>query len=223
MRVLDLILIACAWLAYGALHSWLAATPVKAWVERQWPGAWPSYRLLFNLLSVVLLLPVLWITLRYEGAVLWQVPSVIAWPALAIAVAGFLWSMKWYDGATFLGWRQWRDRVGPDGEGEAFRLSPMHRYVRHPWYTLGLLVLWTRDLNAAWLVAALVVTIYLIIGSRLEEEKLVARYGSAYRRYCRRVPGLLPLPGRFIRADEARMLETQAHQDFHEPHFRTPH
>jgi protein-S-isoprenylcysteine O-methyltransferase Ste14 len=216
--MLELLLIACAWLAYGALHSWLAATQVKAWVERRWPAALPGYRLLFNLLSVLLLLPVLWLTHGYEGAALWRVPSWIAWPALAIAVMGFVWSMKWYDGATFLGLRQWRDRIGPDGECDAFRLSPMHRFVRHPWYTLGLLALWTRDLNAAWLVAALMVTLYLIIGSRLEEEKLVARYGSAYRRYCRRVPGLLPMPGRFLRADEARMLETQAHQDFRGPH-----
>lgn len=215
--MLDLLLIACAWLAYGALHSWLAAAQVKTWVEQHWPAAWPAYRLLFNLLSVMLLLPVLWMTYAYAGEPLWHVPIWIAWPALVIAVVGFVWSLKWYDGATFLGWRQWRDRIGPDGECDAFRLSPMHRYVRHPWYTLGLLLLWTRDLNAAWLLASVVVTLYLILGSRLEEEKLVARYGSAYRRYCRRVPGLLPLPGRHLRADEARMLETQAHQDFRTP------
>lgn len=221
--ILELLLIACAWLAYCALHSWLAAAQAKSWVAQHWPAAWPAYRLLFNLLSVVLLLPVLWMTHAYAGDPLWHVPGWIAWPALVIAVGGFFWSLTWYDGATFLGLRQLRNRIGPDGECEAFKLSPMHRYVRHPWYTLGLLLLWTRDLNAAWLVAAVVVTLYLILGSRLEEEKLVARYGSAYRRYCRRVPGLLPLPGRSIRADEARMLETQAHQDFHEPHFRAPH
>jgi protein-S-isoprenylcysteine O-methyltransferase Ste14 len=216
--MLDILVIACAWMAYGALHSGLAAYPVKAWVERQWPAAWSGYRLLYNLLSVVLLLPLLWITQRLDGAILWRVPGIIAWPALALAVAGFMWSLKWYDGATFLGLRQWHDHIGPDGESDAFRLSPMHRFVRHPWYTLGLLVLWTRDMNAAWLVAALVVTLYLIVGSRLEEQKLVARYGSAYRRYCRRVPGLLPLPGRFLRMEEARMLETLAHQDFNSPH-----
>ncbi len=68
-------------------------------------------------------------------------------------------------------------------------------------------MLWTRDLNAAWLAAVVGITIYSVLGSRLEEEKLIARYGSAYRRYCRRVPGLLPLPRRYLRADEARMLE----------------
>jgi protein-S-isoprenylcysteine O-methyltransferase Ste14 len=211
----ELMGIAGAWIAYGALHTWLAAHSVKHWVEQHWPTFWPAYRLLFNLLAVALLLPLLWITYRYDGAPLWRVPSIIAWPALAIALAGFAWSMKWYDGATFLGLRQWRDRVGPDAECEAFTLSPLHRHVRHPWYTLGLLVLWTRDLNAAWLMAAIVVTIYLAIGSRLEENKLIALYGSAYRRYRRRVPGLLPIPGRSLSKEAARMLESQAHQDFH--------
>ena len=215
--MIELFLIACAWLAYGALHSWLASLGVKAKVEQHWPAALPAYRILFNLLAIGLLLPVLWMTSRYEGELLWVVPSWLAWPALVIAVLGFFWSLTWYDGATFLGLRQWRDRVGPDGEREAFALSPVHRYVRHPWYTLGLLLLWTRDMNAAWLLAASIVTFYLIIGSRMEETKLVARYGSAYRRYCRRVPGLIPMPRRYLKVDEARMLESLAHQDFHPP------
>ena len=34
-------------------------------------------------------------------------------------------------------------------------LSPLHRWVRHPWYFLGLLILWTQEMNAALLVTAL--------------------------------------------------------------------
>lgn len=215
---LELLWIAVAWLAYGALHSLFAAQSFKRKLERQWPALWSAYRLLFNVIAIALLLPVLWITHQFQGMPLWHVPSGIAWPALAIAVIGFLWSLNWYDGATFLGLRQWRDRLGPDGACDAFKLSPMHRYVRHPWYSLSLLLLWTRDLNAAWLLATAIVTLYFIIGSRLEETKLVARYGSAYRRYCRRVPALFPIPGRVLRADEAHMLETQAYQDFKSAH-----
>lgn len=206
----ELAVIVFAWLAYGALHSWLAGNTTKQWVALHWPAAMPGYRLGFNLGATLLLVPVLWLTYRYVGPALWVVPGWIAWPALAIAVAGFAWSTRWYDGATFLGLRQWRDRVGPDAEREAFTLSPLHRYVRHPWYALGLLLLWTRDLNAAWLVAALAITVYLAIGSRLEENKLIALYGEAYRRYRRRVPGLIPIPGRSLSADEAGELETLA-------------
>lgn len=209
----DLVVIAVSWLAYGAVHSSLASNAMKQWVATRQPDAMPSYRLTFNLSATLLLVPVLWLTYRYVGPALWVVPGWIAWPALAISAIGFAWSTRWYDGATFLGLRQWRDHVGPDAEREAFTLSPLHRHVRHPWYALGLLFLWTRDLNAAWLVAAVAVTLYLVIGSRLEENKLIALYGEAYRRYRRRVPGLIPVPGRSLSAADAKALETLARRN----------
>ncbi len=204
----ELLTIAAAWLAYGLIHSWLAGTGVKAWVARQLPGWLPAYRLLYNLLAVVLLLPPLWLTYRHPGEPLWTWPVWVSWPAALLAVAGFLWTLRWYDMAAFLGLRQWRSRVATEQEG--FVLSPLHRYVRHPWYSLGLLFIWTRDLNAAWLTAAVVVTLYLVFGSRLEEDKLIALYGDAYRRYRAQVPALLPLPGRHLSREEARALQREA-------------
>jgi len=209
----ELALIALAWLGYGALHSWLASQRMKQWLAARWPGALRAYRLGFNLSATLLLLPVLWLTWRHTGEALWRVPAWLSWSAAGLAIVGFSWSMRWYDGSTFLGLRQWHDRVGPDAEREAFTISPLHRHVRHPWYALGLLFLWTREMNAAWLVTATVITLYLLIGSRLEENKLIALYGEAYRRYRRRVPGLLPLPGRSLSPDEAKALETLARQN----------
>lgn len=202
----DLVLIALAWLAYGALHSWLAANQLKQDLCRRWPGLAAGYRLLYNLLALLLLLPPLWLTLRLPGEALWHWPAWVAWPALGLAVAGFVWSLRWYDGLEFLGIRPWRRQTQDPGEGEALAISPLHRYVRHPWYSLGLLLLWSRDLNAAWLVTALVVTLYVWIGSRLEEAKLIAQYGDRYRRYRDRVPALIPNPWRHLRATEVEAL-----------------
>ncbi|TCJ14655.1 hypothetical protein EZJ19_09410 [Parasulfuritortus cantonensis] len=195
--------IALAWAAYGILHSWLAGNGLKDWVARRRPGLAPAYRLVFNGLALVLLVPPLGLTWAYPGAALWHWPAWIAWPALLATVAGYLWSLRWYDSMDFIGLRQWRARGAPDGWHDSFVLSPLHRYVRHPWYSLGLLYLWTRDLNAGWLVASLTVTVYLVVGSRLEEAKLIAVFGDAYRRYRDRVPGLVPLPWRYLRAEDA--------------------
>lgn len=201
-----LLAIVLAWGVYGALHSWFAGTALKARVERRWPALSPAYRLLFNGQALILLIPPLWLTWTYPGAPLWHWPGWIAWPAVVVAVAGYLWSLRWYDGMDFIGLRQWRNRNNPDGWRDQLVLSPLHRFVRHPWYSLGLLYLWTRDLNAGWLVAVLAVSVYLVVGSRLEEGKLIAVFGESYRRYRARVPGLIPLPWRFLGADEAKDL-----------------
>jgi protein-S-isoprenylcysteine O-methyltransferase Ste14 len=198
--------IVLAWGLYGAVHSWLAGTGLKHWVGQNRPALMPAYRLLFNGLALVLLLPPLWLTWIYPGAALWHWPGWIAWPAAIATVAGFLWSLRWYDGMDFAGIRQWRNRKTPGGWHDHLVLSPMHRFVRHPWYSLGLLYLWTRDLNAGWLVAMLAITAYLVIGSRLEERKLIEAFGDSYRRYRARVPALIPLPWHYLRAEEAKEL-----------------
>lgn len=198
-----LLAIALAWGLYGALHSWLAGTALKEAVESRWPALAPAYRLIFNSLALILLVPPLWLTWSWPGEALWHWPAWLAWPAALASVAGYVWSLRWYDSLDFIGLRQWRARGAEDAWHDSFVLSPLHRYVRHPWYSLGLLFLWTRDLDAGWLVATLTVTVYLVIGSRLEEAKLIETFGDAYRRYRDRVPGLIPRPWRYLRAEDA--------------------
>lgn len=198
--------IALAWGLYGGLHSWLAGLALKGWLGRRWPALMPAYRLIFNGLAVVLLIPPLWLTWRYPGAPLWHCPAWLAWPAATASVAGYLWSLRWYDSMDFLGLRQWRERRAGSAWHDHLVLSPMHRFVRHPWYSLGLMFLWSRDLNAGWLVAVVAITVYLMVGSRLEEAKLIEAFGESYERYRARVPALVPLPWRWLRRDEAEAL-----------------
>jgi len=214
----DLFAIALAWLLYGVIHSVLATHWVKTYVRQSWSRYLPGYRLFYNLVALFLLLPVLGLTIHYSGPVLWMVPAWLSVVALVVAIIGFTLSLRWYDGSIFLGLSQWRAQSGPDDQVEAFSVSPLHRHVRHPWYFFALLVLWTRDLNAAWLVAAGMITLYFVLGSRLEENKLIDLYGEAYLEYRRRVPGLLPLPWRHLNKAQAMALEQQAQLCFQQRH-----
>jgi protein-S-isoprenylcysteine O-methyltransferase Ste14 len=203
----NLLWLALAWLGYAALHSALASFGVKAWTARRWPGFTPWYRLSFNAVAFVTVLPILWLSYAIEAPMLWQWQGSWRWLSYGLAVAalaGFAATARWYDMDTFLGLRQIRERDRqPDGH-EAFRLSPFHRFVRHPWYCFGLVLVWTGDKNLPLLVSALAISAYFVVGSRLEERKLVALHGDAYRRYMARVPGLIPLPWKRLSAAEAR-------------------
>ena len=93
---------------------------------------------------------------------------------------------------------------------EGFYISPMHRYVRHPWYSLALVIIWTRDMNAPVLIGAGLISLYFVLGSRLEEVKLIQYHGEVYRRYRACVPALLPSPWRYLDAQAAQALVVAA-------------
>ena len=206
---MDLAGLALGWVAYAALHSLLASLRCKAWVTRRWPACARYYRLAFNLQSVVLVLPLVWATYAIPGDWLWRWTGAWAWFANGLALAalaGFWLSTGSYDMGEFLGLKPLREKRTDAAEHDGFRISFLHRHVRHPWYALGLVLVWTRDMNAPLLVSALAVTLYLFVGARLEERKLEAHFGAAYRDYRRKVPGLVPVPWKRLSADEATEL-----------------
>jgi protein-S-isoprenylcysteine O-methyltransferase Ste14 len=183
-------------------------------VANRWPTLMPAYRLLFNAQAVLLLLPPLYLTYRWEGPFLWRWTGLGWWLSNGLALSAlvlFFWSLRYYDNGEFLGLKQWRERRRRVEDQEGFHISPLHRFVRHPWYALGLVLLWSRDMNLAMLLSASVITLYFFIGYRLEERKLVAYHGTAYRLYQQKVPGLIPLPWRYLNRREAEELQQYEH------------
>jgi protein-S-isoprenylcysteine O-methyltransferase Ste14 len=183
---------------------------VKRQVAGRWPHLMPLYRILFNLQGLLLLIPPLWLTFSLRGPLLWQWSGIAWWlvNGLALlALCAVAWSLRFYDGSEFLGLRQWRERERSVEDQERFHLSHLHRYVRHPWYSLGLVLVWTRDMDLAFLLTAILITLYFAIGAWLEERKLVVYHGERYRRYRKQVPMLLPLPWKFLTREQARKIE----------------
>jgi len=188
--------LAAYWSFYFALHSLLASHWIKRRVMACCPRLAPRYRLFYTLVATVLLLPALYLLYTAPGPWLWRWEGVAGWIADGLAIAallGFASSARAYDMAAFLGIRPSPPILTPE-RAEPLRFSASHRWVRHPWYFYGLILLWTRDMNAAMLVTAVLATVYILIGTWLEERKLVAELGESYREYQRRVPALFPLP-----------------------------
>lgn len=196
------------WVAYFCLHSLLATPGVKAAFARRWPARVARYPFYYSLLAVVLLLPVASLVSAVPGPVLWRWSGPLAWLLNLVAVLALVtawWAGRGYNLGRYLGVR---DAVGND----TLFIGPLQRHVRHPWYALGLVVLWTRSMDLGTFISALAITAYVLIGSRLEERKLLATFGQAYRAYLTRVPALLPRPGRSLSRDEAAQLMAEANQ-----------
>jgi protein-S-isoprenylcysteine O-methyltransferase Ste14 len=197
------------WLAYFLLHSLTASLWMKSLVVRHWPGFMPYYRLLYNILALLLLVPPLWLMWHLSGEPLWQyegIGNLLRFALMGLAVAGFAWSLHYYDAREFIGLRQLHAQTSQIEDQECLHISPLHRFVRHPWYSLGLVLVWTQEMDPARLVSALMITAYLVFGSWLEERKLLHYHGDRYRLYRERVAPLIPMPHRILTRKEAEQL-----------------
>ncbi len=202
------ILLSITWLIYYATHSWLASHHFKRGFANRFPGTFPHYRFLYNVVSVLLLIAPLSLLVFQPWTELWHWQGVMSFlmnTISLVAMVGFILSLRYYDGAAFIGLRPNTDgHIG--SVDEPLILSPLHRFVRHPWYFLGLLFIWSRDMNTGWLMTCIWATLYMIAGSKLEERKLMTEYGEAYTRYCNKVPGLIPRPWHYLDKEEAAQL-----------------
>ncbi|MGD8620665.1 MAG: isoprenylcysteine carboxylmethyltransferase family protein [Anaerolineales bacterium] len=184
---------------YGALHSLLATRQIKAWVYDRFGGRGQRYyRLIYNLIGVLTLLPILALLAAIPGQQLysWAVPWLFLALGLQgigalIILVGLLQTGIWpFFG---LGWLF--------GESQAFNdkliKSGLYGQMRHPLYTGGLLLLWCMPVMTTGLLAFnLAASLYLYIGSVFEEQRLLAIFGEEYADYQRRVPRLIPNPWR---------------------------
>lgn len=210
---LQLILLVAAWCAYFILHSALASLAVKHKIASRWPTAARAYRAAFNLQAVAFGAVLVWWTENAGGAPILVWHGIAAWVANGLAAGALIlfgYSLRFYDGREFLGVTQWRTPAATVEDQERLKISPLHRYVRHPWYALGLVLLWTRDMDTARFAVAVVATLYLVIGSWLEERKLIRYHGKAYGAYRAQVPAFIPSATRHLRRDQAAQLQAQA-------------
>lgn len=202
-------LLVTSWLIYFGIHSLLASLRCKNYVAQKWPSLLPSYRLIFNAVALIMLVPPLALTALHSGLPLWQWPGPIGLIMNMIALLagiGFIWTLRFYDSSEFFGFRQHKEQIKTVKDLENFCISPLHRFVRHPWYFLAMVLIWSREMDLPTLISALLISLYFIVGSRLEENKLITYHGEVYKRYRSRVAALFPIPWRYLSRHEAELL-----------------
>jgi protein-S-isoprenylcysteine O-methyltransferase Ste14 len=180
-------------LGYGALHSGLASRTAKAAARKYFgPAADRYYRLIYNTVALVTLIPLLAVLGRNIGPVAFAVPmpwgAVVA-VGLVAAILLFGVSFLQSDPLYFIGLRQLGN---PDADSRLITTGA-YRLVRHPIYTVAMLVLWCLPIQTTGLLAFnLGATLYFLAGSELEERRLIEAFGGDYLRYRARVARFIP-------------------------------
>ncbi len=185
------------WVLWCALHSLLIAAPVVGRFEARLGKWFAWYRLGYVALSSITLLPLFFYSLHLPQQLLfdwtggWRLVQLLL---LGYALFMFLAGAREYDLGYFLEWRQIRaQRHGEALPPLPFATSGIHRYVRHPWYSGGIVFVWGGGpVTTVNLAVKGVLTVYLLVGTLLEERKLAAAVGTRYRDYQRQVPMLIP-------------------------------
>jgi protein-S-isoprenylcysteine O-methyltransferase Ste14 len=79
---------------------------------------------------------------------------------------------------------------------EMLMIRGIHRFVRHPLYLGTFVFIWGLFIlvpYAGLLIANVIITIYTLIGIKLEEQKLLDQYGNQYSDYRKSVPMIFPI------------------------------
>lgn len=182
-------------IVYGLLHSLLASARVKGWAQaRLGPVAGRWYRLAYNLFALLAGLPILALYATLPDQPLYRIP--LPWVGLTLLgqMAGVLIigiGLLQVDPWHFLGLRQ---LLEPGGSAETpLVIAGLYRWVRHPLYTGALIFIWLFPRMSVNLLTLFIwATLYLYVGAKFEETRLVRAYGQTYREYQQRVPMLIP-------------------------------
>jgi protein-S-isoprenylcysteine O-methyltransferase Ste14 len=134
---------------------------------------------------------------------LYSVP--LPWSALMVigeclAVVALLMGFRQTDTLEFIGLRQLKGtavRRFPDGPVETMQgnlvTSGLYRYVRHPLYSAGLAFIWLLPhMTVNVLAINIALTVYLVVGTYIEERKLRHEFGRDYTEYAAVTPMFIP-------------------------------
>lgn len=190
MSVADHALYALLWLSFGVGHSLLAGRRGRRLMA---PLVGRRHRLAYNVITAGHL-ALIWGLGRLVLAGDTRAFALPGWigalqlAAFAAALGLFWAGGRRYDLARFMGLRPEREGAAP----EPLVTDGIQGRVRHPLYTAGYLALLASIRDPFSLATALWASLYLAVGTWIEERRLLGIYGDAYRAYRRRVPPVIP-------------------------------
>jgi len=184
-------------IAWCVSHSLMISTSVTESIKKRLGDRFRFYRLFFNLISILTIIPVAFFTYSIQTQVIFdwngymRIGQVIL---LGIAVLLFFLGGRHYDARQFFGIKQIKEGTSNKVLTDTGELdtSGVLGITRHPWYFASILFIWSRQLDVSAILTNVLLTAYLIVGTYLEEKKLVREFKEQYLAYQQKVSMLMP-------------------------------
>lgn len=196
---MDYFILTAAWGGWCAMHSLLISSSMTGYMQSRFQGYVSWYRFFYNIFSLITLIVPLYCMSVIESEPVFRWEGVMQLPRVTLLLLAFILfkgGSRRYDLGFFLGIKQFK--AGKTNtllsDKEMFGATGVFGLVRHPWYAGSLLLLWSglTVYTAAAIVTATILSIYLVMGTFLEERKILAEYGDRYRNYQKDVSMLFP-------------------------------
>ena len=187
------VLLVVSWVLFGVFHSLFAAPSIKQRAERMMGKHFKWYRPLYSIMAFIQTAAILYYQFSIKSIKLWEPETEDL----------FLFGLTGLLGLVVMGILIRKYFYNLSGVQALYKKTPlpvletkgMHEYVRHPLYAGTLLFAWSAFFLfpvLSHLLTCAIITIYTIVGIKLEERKLKTLFGHQYSSYKNHVPMIIP-------------------------------
>ncbi len=204
--VLYSIIILILFFLFAFSHSYLASNKIKTFIVKKYPKLIPFYRLIYNLIAIILF----YLFLKYSprsDLIVYDLNfpfDLLILISQFLSLLGLIWSTFYFDWKEFLGinqilrWKKGVYNLNDLDEKTKLRFDGPYKFSRHPIYLFSILFLLFRPtMSLFYLITFICIVIYFYIGSIYEEKKLLEKFGIEYVNYKEKVPRIFPINFKF--------------------------
>ena len=192
------ILLASSLILWCIMHSIMIDNKIINIIENILDPNFRFYRLFYNIFSTITLLIIILFAYSIPNVLIFRWDGyLIIIQALLIVIGVFfiVAGSKNYNFLQLAGIQQILNKSVHKSLSKSgkLRTGGILKVTRHPWYLAVLILLWARELNSTSIIINIIFSIYLVVGTYLEEQKLKIEFGETYVEYQKEVSMLFPI------------------------------
>jgi len=190
------ILLASSLILWCIIHSVMIDNKIINIIENILDSNFRFYRMFHNIFSTITLLIIILFAYSIPNVLIFRWDGyLIIIQALLIVIGVFFIAAgsKNYNFLQLAGIQQILNKSVHKSKSGKLWTGGILKVTRHPWYLAVLILLWARELNSTSIIINIIFSIYLVVGTYLEEQKLKIEFGETYVEYQKEVSMLFPI------------------------------